>query len=171
MKQMFFGRRFFTTLVGDAEISDGKFVMFVTGNKLSFGNSIAGGSDGMFVLEILSGEETSKPDPNNVLISFPVPSFSHVEHESGFHVEISMLGLSATLGICPSSVNAQNSGIATWFRYYNSRNPDSMIVGSVGGLGSGADLIIADVTILKDKLYKSFGFKFQLPSVIRVAGT
>lgn len=171
MKQMFFGRRFFTSLVGETEVCNGKFVLFMTDNKLSFGKSIAGGTMGMFVLEVLAGVETTKPDPQNVLISFPIPSFSNVEHETGFQIDVTGAGLTATLGICPVNVFASNTGVATWFRYYNTRNPDSMITGTVGSNGSGAELIISDVTIFKDVAYKSFGFKFHLPSKIRVAGT
>lgn len=39
------------------------------------------------------------------------------------------------------------------------------VTGSVGTLGSGADLEIADKNIVAGQQYKSFGFNFYVPSI------
>lgn len=121
------------------------------------------------------------------LISFPIPAYSASRGLTGMYVEdaaTNYTGFKAVCGICPTLTTAVASGIATWFwfgidltdteaKVYNAAYTGNhynlsgymFVTGSVGGLGSGADLEIADTNVAAGSQYKSFGFNFHLPAV------
>ena len=121
------------------------------------------------------------------LISFPIPAYSTSRGLTGMYVEnpaTDYTGFTAVCGICPTLTTAVASGTATWFwfgidlsdteaKVYNTAYTGNhtnlsgymFVTGSVGGLGSGSDLEIADVNVAAGSQYKSFGFNFHLPSV------
>lgn len=80
-------------------------------------------------------------------------------------------GLVATLGISSAFTAAANTGTAAWFYFgyavagaTNTSLVDRcFVIGSVSPFGMNGDLQIADTELIKDGLYKSYGFKFQIP--------
>lgn len=123
----------------------------------------------------------------DLLLTFPIPAYSASRGLTGMYVEnaaTDYVGFKAVCGICPTLTTAIASGVATWFwfgidlsdteaKVYNasySGNHTNLsgymfVTGSIGGLGSGADLEIADVNVAAGSQYKSFGFNFHLPAV------
>lgn len=80
-------------------------------------------------------------------------------------------GMIATLGISSAFTAATRSGRATWF-YFGYANAGAtvtslvdrcFVIGTVSGFGASGDLQIAETDIVQDALYKSYGFKFQIP--------
>lgn len=60
--------------------------------------------------------------------------------------------------------SATASGTATWFRwivYNNSNTIMHQAIGSVGTLGSGADLEMSSTTVVSGQLYKIINFRIQ----------
>ncbi len=122
------------------------------------------------------------------LIQFSIPAYSSNRANTGLFVETGSntdyQGFKAICGICPTLTSALNSGIATWFWFgpamttaeaqvfnasytgnYNNLSGTPFVTGSVGLLGSGSDLEIADKNIVSGQQYKSFGFNFYVPAV------
>ncbi len=169
MKTLFLGKQFFQNLSSNKELSNGVFSAIYTGNTSpSYNKFVCGGPRGHFVLEIFSGEEFDSGSTS--LIKFEVNKFDEHSHESGGKVKI-YDGMELTLGVSTHGAIAEQNGIATWFSYYNVRNPGIRIDGTVGLVGTEADLIVADTTIIKDKQYKSFGFKLLFGNKIFLVGT
>ena len=80
-------------------------------------------------------------------------------------------GMIATLGIASAFTAAAKTGTATWFYFgyavagatNTSLVNRCFVIGTVSSFGMKGDLQIADTEIIKDGLYKSYGFKFQIP--------
>ena len=80
-------------------------------------------------------------------------------------------GMVATLGIVSAFTAATGTGTAMWF-YFGYANAGatstslvgrSFVLGTVSGFGMNGDLQVADTAIQTGGLYKSYGFKFQIP--------
>lgn len=80
-------------------------------------------------------------------------------------------GLVATLGISSAFTAAVKSGTASWF-YFGYANAGAtttslatkcFVIGTVSAFGMNGDMQIADTAIQAEGLYKSYGFKFQIP--------
>lgn len=122
------------------------------------------------------------------LIQFNIPAYNASRAATGMYVEpgstTAYTGFKAICGICPTLTTAISSGIATWFWFgialtdteakvynssytgnYNNLTGYQFVTGSVGILGSGADLEIADTSVVSGQQYKSFGFNFYIPAV------
>lgn len=122
------------------------------------------------------------------LISFNVAAYSNSRGATGLYLEdgsnTDYQGFKAICGICPTLTTAVASGVATWFFFgsalttteaqafstsytgnYTNVTVSPFVTGSVGLLGSGSDLEIADKNIVAGQQYKSFGFNFYVPSV------
>lgn len=156
---------------------------------------LAGGPNGFTKLFIYTGDRpdiSSIVDlaayDNQMLISFNVAAYSTSRGATGLYVETGSntdyQGFKAICGICPTLTTAIASGAATWFFFgsaltttqaqafsssyvgnYNNVTVSPFVTGSVGTLGSGADLEIADRNIVAGQQYKSFGFNFYIPSI------
>lgn len=72
-------------------------------------------------------------------------------------------------------VNATASATATWFWWFttplsgsnvfnNTVTPYNQIVGTVGITGSGADLTLADVSIVSGNPYRIYDYRLQIPT-------
>jgi len=157
----------------------------------SFNKFLAGGQNGATILNIYKG--TRPPIStitnlnnfsNDLLISFPIPSFSTTRSETGFAFEPqggvqsngvispteNFRGMRIILGISPTFVGAQASGTATWFWFGNSSNLSNLseicfVTGTVGVTGANCDLEIASATIAANSMYKSMGFAFYIPAL------
>lgn len=122
------------------------------------------------------------------LIEFKMPAYSSNRATTGLFVEVGSAtdyqGFKAICGICPTLTTALSSGLATWFWFgpavndteakvfgtnytgnYTNLATTQFVTGSVGLLGSGSDLEIADKNIIAGQQYKSFGFNFYVPAV------
>lgn len=73
-----------------------------------------------------------------------------------------------------TNVNAVASGTATWFWWFtsplantnawdNAATPYNQIIGTVGVVDSGADLILNSTSITTGKPYRIVNYKFQIP--------
>jgi hypothetical protein len=159
------------------------------------GKFLAGGTTGVTKLIVYSGERPDISTITNLstfdsqkLISFSIPAWSSARAATGLFVETASTtnytGFKAICGICPTLTTAIASGVATWFWFgicltdteakvfnasysgnYSDLSGYQFVTGSVGLLGSGADLEIADKNIASGQQYKSFGFNFYIPSV------
>lgn len=156
---------------------------------------LAGGPSGATKLFIYSGERPDISTisdmaalESNLLISFNVSAYSTSRGATGLFVETGSdtdyQGFKAICGICTTLTTATQSGIASWFFFgsalttteadalkagstgnYNNVTVSPFVTGSIGTLGSGADLEIADKNIVAGQQYKSFGFNFYVPSI------
>lgn len=156
---------------------------------------LAGGGAGVTKLFIYSGDRpdiSSIVDmtayDSQKLISFNVAAYSTSRGATGLYVETGSgtdyQGFKAICGICPTLTTAIASGSATWFFFgsaltnteanaiksgssgnYTNVTVSPFITGSVGTLGSGSDLEIADRNIIAGQQYKSFGFNFYIPAI------
>lgn len=170
MKNLFLGQRLFGSLVSDSEVNNGIKTLVYTGSQMpSYGRYIAGGPNGHFRLDVFSGQISDSSE--EALITFQINGANNDTSKSGFNFKISDEGLALTLGICNFETAARKSGNATWFRYYNVRDPEMFILGTIGRVGSDADLILADTQIIERNNYKCFGFKVLLNSKLYVLGT
>lgn len=80
-------------------------------------------------------------------------------------------GMVATLGIASAFTAAVKTGTASWF-YFGYANAGAtttslatrcFVIGTVSAFGMNGDLQVADTEIQSGGLYKSYGFKFQIP--------
>lgn len=80
-------------------------------------------------------------------------------------------GMVATLGIASTFTAAVKTGTASWF-YFGYANAGAtttslatrcFVIGTVSAFGMNGDLQVADTEIQLGGLYKSYGFKFQIP--------
>ena len=161
---------------------------------------MAGGPTGLTKLIVYSGERPEISTISDLasfdsqkLIQFSVAAYSATRGSTGMYVETgsatNYTGFKAVCGICPSMTSAIGSGVATWFWFgvcmtdaeaqvlkntytgnYNNVSTFPFVTGSVGLLGSGADLEIADKNIVSGQQYKSFGFNFYIPAINTIIG-
>lgn len=166
-----------------------------TSPGVSYNKYLAGGPSGATHLMVFSG---TKPDistvtnlsnyQSNLLIDFVIPAYnssnpsiSGMKYTSNctpstkpsLNANSQFDGFSMVLGICPTFTAATASGVATWFWFGNYSSPNDLsdiafTIGSVGVLGSSADLQISDTTILAGDLFLSAGFNFTIPSIYTV---
>lgn len=170
MKLLFLGQRLLDSLVSKTEVNDGIKTLVYTGLQMpSYGKYIAGGPNGHFKLDVFSGQISD--DTAQTLITFEINGSNKDTSKSGFTSKLSDDGLVVTLGICNIETTAVKSGNATWFKYYNVRDPEMFILGTIGRIGSDADLILSDTQITEHSKYKCFGFKLLLNSKLYVLGT
>lgn len=156
---------------------------------------LAGGPLGATKLFVYSGERPDISTimdmaayESNLLISFDINGYSTARGSTGLYVEpgstTNYQGFKAICGICTTLTTAIQSGVASWFFFgsalttaqantlksgstgnYNNVTVSPFVTGSIGTLGSGADLEIADKNIVAGQQYKSFGFNFYVPSI------
>jgi hypothetical protein len=168
---------------------------FTTTIASGFNKFLAGGPAGSTRLIIFKG---TKPDistvsnlsdySSNQLISFSIPAYDGTNPAASgmrflttttptaraeLNSSTSFDGFSMILGVSPSYVAATASGVATWFWFGNYSSPTNLAdiaftIGSVGSLGSGADLEIYNTTVTSGDYYRSAGFKFSIPSIYTV---
>lgn len=100
---------------------------------------------------------------SDLLISFILPTTPYQD--------IGLVGTAYRwlVGRKTTNTAATGSGTATWFLCYriltgnNSLTNVGAMIGSVGTLGSGADLEIADTNIVSGSNYQCNGFYFNIP--------
>jgi hypothetical protein len=156
---------------------------------------LAGGPLGATKLFVYSGERPDISTimdmaayESNLLISFDINGYSTARGSTGLYVEpgstTNYQGFKAICGICTTLTTAMQGGVASWFFFgsalttaqaaalksgstgnYNNVTVSPFVTGSIGTLGSGADLEIADKNIVAGQQYKSFGFNFYVPSI------
>lgn len=156
---------------------------------------LAGGPLGATKLFVYSGDRPDVSTimdmaayESNLLISFDINGYSTARGSTGLYVEpgstSNYQGFKAICGICTTPTTAMQGGVASWFFFgsaltteqanalksgstgnYNNVTVSPFVTGSVGTLGSGADLEIADKNIVAGQQYKSFGFNFYVPSI------
>lgn len=84
-------------------------------------------------------------------------------------VTASMSGTTHNLQIITNFAAASATGTASWFAINQYRQTDNVmthfITGSVGTVGSGADLIISDTNIVSGQLYKIANLQLSISSV------
>jgi len=156
---------------------------------------LAGGPLGATKLFVYSGDRPDVSTimdmaayESNLLISFNINGYTNARGSTGLYVEpgstTNYQGFKAICGICTTPTTAIQGGVASWFFFgsaltteqanalksgstgnYNNVTVSPFVTGSVGTLGSGADLEIADKNIVAGQQYKSFGFNFYVPSI------
>jgi hypothetical protein len=156
---------------------------------------LAGGPLGATKLFVYSGDRPDVSTimdmaayESNLLISFNINGYTNARGSTGLYVEpgstANYQGFKAICGICTTPTTAMQGGVASWFFFgsaltteqanalksgstgnYNNVTVSPFVTGSVGTLGSGADLEIADKNIVAGQQYKSFGFNFYVPSI------
>lgn len=156
---------------------------------------LAGGPLGATKLFVYSGDRPDVSTimdmaayESNLLISFNINGYANARGSTGLYVEpgstTNYQGFKAICGICTTPTTAMQGGVASWFFFgsalttdqanalksgstgnYNNVTVSPFVTGSVGTLGSGADLEIADKNIVAGQQYKSFGFNFYVPSI------
>lgn len=156
---------------------------------------LAGGPLGATKLFVYSGDRPDVSTimdmaayESNLLISFNINGYTNARGSTGLYVEpgstTNYQGFKAICGICTTPTTAKQGGVASWFFFgsaltteqanalksgstgnYNNVTVSPFVTGSVGTLGSGADLEIADKNIVAGQQYKSFGFNFYVPSI------
>lgn len=170
MKLLFLGKSLFDSMICQTEVKDGIKTLVYTGRELpSYGKYLAGGPNGHFKLEIYSGSMSDESETS--LICFDVNGSNVEASKSGFSAVVGDDGLTITLGISNVGSVATDTNVATWFKYYNVRDPGMFVIGSVGRIGSDADLLLSDIQIVKGQNYKCFGFKVLLNSKLYILGT
>lgn len=170
MKNLFFGKRIISGLVSDKEKNGSAFpLIFTSTNQPMYGNFVAGGPSGFFKLEMYSGQPFVDVDETHKLISFVVNPWNSDPSRSGFSYSIDDDGLIITIGISNIATKATNNGRCTWFKFYSPYS-NVAVMGTVGRIGSDADMIITDDIIIEGEAYKSFGFKMFISSKIKIIG-
>lgn len=170
MKILFLGQKLLGSLISSTEVCNDIKTLVYTGSQLpSYGKYVAGGPHGHFKLDIFSGQFGDETQQS--LITFDINGFNSDSSKSGFNYKLSDDGLVVTLGICNVETVAVESGNATWFKYYNARDPSMFVLGSIGRIGSDADLILSNTQIVQSDKYKCFGFKLLLNSKLYVLAT
>ncbi len=106
---------------------------------------------------------------SDLLIQFPIGD------QNGESVQETGDARKLLIAKCLSAKVATNSGVATWFLIRAEGDVDASpanagdlvtagaIIGTVGALGSGSDLEIADTTVISGNLYKSAGVLYNMP--------
>lgn len=160
--------------------------------RYSLARLLAGGPAGTQQLRIYTGtkpEVSNMTDlsayDSNLLIAFNIPKYAS-DGTSGFKIDkynpttlqptytasSTFDGMSLTLGICPTFTAAVTTTerSATWFWYGNVYGGTSdladipFLVGTVGTTAA-SDLVIPNTAIKPGAYYKSFGFKYTIPSI------
>jgi hypothetical protein len=139
---------------------------------LTYGNVLAGGAAGQNALYIYKGSpptsfssftDTSQR-ASDLLITFLSAALTTAVTDGG-----NVNNVSRRFTICkqPTAVAATGTGTATWFLTCNiwdtSLTNKSAIMGTVGGTGSGADLIFSNPNITAGTSYTSLGFNINFP--------
>lgn len=136
------------------------------------GNAIAGGSASATALYIYQGIPPTSfagiTDISqlaaNLLITFLLPVYTSAVTDNG---NIGNVSRRITIAKQPTAVTASATGTATWFLTCATWSTDltnkSALMGTVGGTGSGADLIFSNPNIVAGNSYTSLGFNINFP--------
>jgi hypothetical protein len=171
MKSLFFGPAFYNHMVSPREvIGSFKSLVFNNGSSPAHGCYVAGGPNGHFKIDVYDGDFMDLEN-SEVLITFEINGFSEDRINSGASTKLTERGLQIIFGCAPSGSVASASGIAKWFKYYNSTNPDVSILGTIGNIGTDADLIIPETTILEGQLYRNYGAKMFIGNTLEILGS
>jgi hypothetical protein len=99
---------------------------------------------------------------SDLLITFTIPTSSQYQN-----LGYSGTNLQYVIGKCQTVTTASASGTAAWFILCRSGTTSmtdkGAMIGTVGTLGSGADLEIANVDIVSGQSYQSTGMLISLP--------
>jgi len=99
---------------------------------------------------------------SDLLLTMPMTMTASYLEESSSNSKRFLTGITASPGGTASA-----TGTGSWFLLYNTWASDlttgSALVGTVGTVGSGADLEIASTSIVSGNLYKCNGFYLNFP--------
>jgi len=142
------------------------------GTTLNYTYITGGAGTGATILNIYKGTIATFPSfttmtsrSSDLLMAMSLPGGAAYNQASSSNSVRVQIGISNVPGATASA-----SGLATWFLLNNSSagtvtdlTVRSAIIGTVGTIGSGADMEVYDTNIVSGNSYKSLGFWINFP--------
>lgn len=169
MANLTFSNTLATELLIGSATGQGNPLIYSTATALTsaMSNSLAGGAANSTALYIFKGVKPTTfagftditQRSSDLLITFQLPAVGTAVTDVG---NIGNVSRRFVIGKQPTPTVASASGLATWFltcaTWSTSLTDKSVLMGTVGGPSSGADLLLSNANVVSGANYTSLGF-------------